>query len=132
MSLTPLKKVRSLVYSPNLKSFAISDTSSTAGCSIQCILGQATPPVYCNPSVYLDRYWHIQGDKTGTLYLWDLRSVLGRASLSPTTDKSPADKTPIGYDTSCALADSWEPPALPCALTDTLVSHTPPLSYSRV
>ena len=103
------------------------EEDSTAGCSIQCVLGQTTSPQYCKPSVYLDRYWHIQGDKTGCLYLWDMRSVLAKASLSPLTDKSP-----VGYDTSCALADSWEPPALPCALTDTLVNTYTSVPYFAV
>ncbi len=97
---------------------------STAGCSIQCILGQPSPS-HAKPSVYVDKYWHIQGDKRGCLYLWDLRSILSRTPLCQTGDKS---LSPLAHDSSCALVDSWEPPALPCGLTDTLVS--PPLPPS--
>lgn len=73
--------------------------------------------------MYLDRHWHIQGDKEGCLYLWDLRKVT--SSFLPLVSDRSSSQSLILQDTSCALADSWDSPAVPCALIDTLVSHTP-------
>ena len=106
-----------LVSSDIQNSISMTTTESTAGCSIQCILAndKSLPP---NLSVYLDRHWHMQGDCHGCLYLWDIRKVISTTAVASRGGVCPS----FSYDTSCALADSWDPPALPCALTDTLVS----------
>ena len=45
--------------------FLSTPTASTAGCSIQYILSPTSPPPHPPLSTYLDKYWHIQGDRNG-------------------------------------------------------------------
>ena len=63
------------------------------------------------------------GDKRGYLYLWDLRAVLSKR-CSPSQAAVEECSCCVEADSTCALADSWEAPALPCSLTDTLVSSS--------
>ena len=90
--------------------------ASTAGCAIKYILGHRSPAPPL--SLYLDRYWHIQGDKNGRLYLWDIRKVNNTTPLSPSGTPSQISTLP---ESSACIADSWEHPAMPCGLTDKLV-----------
>ena len=50
------------------------------------------------------------------LYLWDIRKIREEAPASNSNE-------PILPDTSACIADSWDTPAMPCGLTDMLVSH---------
>ena len=97
-------------------SLQLTPAASTSGCAIRYILGHQSPAPPL--SIYLDRYWHIQGDKNGRLYLWDIRKVNTTTPLSPSGTHSQISTLP---ESSACIADSWEHPAMPCGLTDKLV-----------
>ena len=103
-----------------LKGCGLFCVDSTAGCSILCVLSNKQAPPTPDVAVYLDRHWHVQGDGSGRLYLWDMRKIISSCAA----EKISTDHT-LPYGTSCSLTDSWEAPALPCCLTDTLVRATP-------
>ena len=108
------------VVPSELSSTAITNsTASTSGCAIKYIMGHQSPSLPL--SIYLDRYWHIQGDKNGRIYLWDIRKVNIATPLSPSGTHSEISALP---ESSACIADSWEHPAMPCGLTDKLVCIT--------
>ena len=111
-----IQKFHTLLYLQKFHTLLLTPAASTSGCAIKYILGQQSPAPPL--SVYLDRYWHIQGDKNGRLYLWDIRKVNNSTPLSPSGPHSQISANP---ESSACITDSWEHPAMPCGLTDRLV-----------
>lgn len=99
-------------------------STTTAGCHVAFILGCPAPTGGFPLASYLDKYWQIQGDKEGRVYLWDIRRIRDEITESQSDD-------PIPPDTDSCIANSWGPPAMPCGLTDMLYppdTAPPPIS----